>query len=265
MCSRWCFFRLLLVSLAVVADEGLQSLNRFVKRFRYPPSHLLARPTRTNQGPVPQRLQSLNLGPDRDGLIYVPLTYQPEPATPLVLMLHGAGGDAAAALQRLEGIADLYNVLLLAVTSQGSTWDVIRHEFGPDMTTIDRALHQTFKHYAVDPQRVAIAGFSDGASYALSVGKMNGHLFTHVIAFSPGFMVAVESQGNPRFFVSHGHEDPVLPIERCSRRIVPPLRGAGYDVVYHEFAGGHTVPIEISRQAMDWLTDEGARSPKLAS
>jgi predicted esterase len=34
---------------------------------------------------------------------------------------------------------------------------------------------------------LAVSGFSDGASYALSIGPANGDLFTHVMAFSPGF------------------------------------------------------------------------------
>lgn len=34
------------------------------------------------------------------------------------------------------------------------------------------------------------AGFSDGASYALSLGLPNGNLFSHIVAFSPGFMRA---------------------------------------------------------------------------
>jgi len=37
-------------------------------------------------------------------------------------------------------------------------------------------------------------GFSDGASYALSVGITNGDLFTHVIAFSPGFVAPARQQ-----------------------------------------------------------------------
>jgi predicted esterase len=46
----------------------------------------------------------------------------------------------------------------------------------------------------------------------------------------------------------------VLPIDRCSRRIVPALEEAGYDVSYHEFKGGHTVPDRIQRKAVDWLS-----------
>jgi phospholipase/carboxylesterase len=45
----------------------------------------------------------------------------------------------------------------------------------------------------------------------------------------------------------------VLPIDRCSRRIVPVLEKRGYDVSYHEFTGGHAVPMAIQRMAVQWL------------
>ena len=119
------------------------------------------------------------------------------------------------------------------------------------MEAIDRALQETFSRCAVDPARLAVGGFSDGASYALSLGIDNGDLFTHVLAFSPGFMAPSVRVGAPRFFVSHGTRDGVLPIERCSRRIVPQLERAGYEVTYREFDGGHTVPPVIALEAAD--------------
>lgn len=76
----------------------------------------------------------------------------------------------------------------------------------------DEALAHTFEHYTVDPSRVAIGGFSDGASYALSLGLGNGDLFRHIIAFSPGFAVPPRQLGSPRIFMSHGTKDRVLPI-----------------------------------------------------
>jgi predicted esterase len=78
-------------------------------------------------------------------------------------------------------------------------------------------------------------------------------------------MVAVEPQGKPRCFISHGQYDPVLPIDRCSRRLVPQLQEAGYDVRYQEFGDGHTVPVGISRQALGWLTDDDEQSVTLTS
>jgi phospholipase/carboxylesterase len=56
--------------------------------------------------------------------------------------------------------------------------------------------------------------------------------------------------------VTHGIHDAVLPIDRCSRRLVPRLRRAGYDVTYEEFEGGHAVTPELRRRALQWLDDD---------
>lgn len=197
--------------------------------------------------------QALGLASGRDGLIHVPTGYRPGELAPLVLMLHGAGGSARGGLRPLVSLADEAGLVLLAPDARSSTWDAIHEGFGADVAFIDRALAQTFERYDVDPARIAIAGFSDGASYALSLGITNGDLFGRVIAFSPGFMVPGERHGTPRFFVSHGTNDRILPIDRSSRRLVPELRGAGYDVLYREFEGPHAVPPDIAREAKDWL------------
>ncbi len=115
-------------------------------------------------------------------------------------------------------------------------------------------MEPTISRYAIAPERMAVGGFSGGTSYALSLGITNGDLFTHVIAFSPGFMAPAGRVGSPRIFISHGTRDGVLPIDRCSRRILPQLERAGYDVRYHEFDEGHTIAPEIALEAVDWFT-----------
>ncbi len=52
--------------------------------------------------------------------------------------------------------------------------------------------------------------------------------------------------------VSHGTADPVLPIDACSRQLVPALVEAGYAVTYEEFDGGHTVPPVVADKAFAW-------------
>ncbi|HZO92120.1 MAG TPA: hypothetical protein VFB38_27630 [Chthonomonadaceae bacterium] len=198
-------------------------------------------------------LQRLGLDGRRDGLLYVPAGYQADHPAPLVLMLHGAGGQATHGLHPFRHLADQFGLLLLAVDSRERTWDIILGHYGPDVAFIDRALEQTFRRCAVDPAHIVVEGFSDGASYALSLGIMNGDLFTHVIAFAPGFMAPTAQRGKPRIYISHGLQDRVLPIEVCSRRIVPQLEGAGYDVLYREFNGPHMVPKGIAREAVGWL------------
>ena len=213
---------------------------------------LLARPMQPT-GTAPVGLQALGLSTQRDGLLYVPKNYQASQPAPLVVMLHGAGGDARGGMIPFQNLADAAGLILLAPASCRQTWDVLYGEYGSDITLLDQGLAQTFSRYAVDSNHIAIAGFSDGASYALSVGITNGDLFTHVIAFSPGFMAAAGQIGEPRLFISHGTRDSVLAIDHCSRKIVPQVRRAGYDVLYREFDGPHTIPPAIADSALDWF------------
>lgn len=106
---------------------------------------------------------------------------------------------------------------------------------------------------AVEPQRIALGGFSDGASYALSVGLMNGDRFSHLLAFFPGFMASLIQRGSPKVFISHGAGDTVLPIDRCSRQLVPQLLEAGYEVRDQEFDGPHIVPTPLALEAVEWF------------
>jgi phospholipase/carboxylesterase len=216
---------------------------------------LASRPRRPSPGSPPTGLLPLQLsGSDRDGAVYVPASYRPESPAPFVLSLHGATGSGRRGLRRLQALADEAGLIVLVPDSRDRTWDVAgTGRFGADVEFLDRALDLVFTRYAVDPARVVVEGFSDGASYALSLGLLNGDLFTHVIAFSPGFVVRGKRRGKPRLYVSHGVHDRVLPIDLCSRRIVKDLRD-DYDLRYIEFEGDHTVPPEIARAAVEWVS-----------
>jgi phospholipase/carboxylesterase len=176
-----------------------------------------------------------------------------------MVVLHGAGGNPRRVLNYVMPLADSAGVILLAPQSAGITWDAVRGRYGPDVAFIDRALAYVLTHFSVDTTRLAIGGFSDGATYGLSLGITNGDLFTHVIAFSPGFMVPSGQRGEPRVYVSHGRKDQILSIDASSRRIVPRVRDGGYDVTYREFNGGHTVPPAIAREALVWLAGDWAK------
>ena len=209
---------------------------------------------RPAEGPAPAPgLHPLGLSSGRDGLLFVPAGYGDGGSFPLVVMLHGAGGNAEGGLAPFLDLADEAGLLLAAPESRGKTWDVIEDDYGRDVAFVDRMLEHLFVVVGVDPSHLAIEGFSDGASYALSLGLTNGDLFTHCIAFSPGFQAAASRRGRLPVFVSHGVADNVLPIDRCSRRIVPALRRDGYEVEYREFDGGHAVPSEQAQAALDWL------------
>jgi predicted esterase/cyclophilin family peptidyl-prolyl cis-trans isomerase len=201
-------------------------------------------------------------GRERDGLLYVPAG-RPGTPVPLMVALHGAGGGADGPMSRLRDAADEAGFVLLALDSRGRTWDAVLAGYGPDVVVMDRSLRAVFQRCPIDPSRIFIEGFSDGASYALGIGLANGDLFRGVIAFSPGFVPPGGARvGSPRFFVSHGTGDPILPIDRTSRLLVPELRAARLDVAYREFDGGHDVPPAISRAAITWMTQDILLTPE---
>ncbi|MCW2898889.1 MAG: phospholipase [Streptosporangiaceae bacterium] len=200
---------------------------------------------------------------DRTGLLrfegpaaeLLALAYVPGPADGrpyrLVLLLHGAGGSPRQGLDLLLSAADEHRLLLVAPKSASGTWDLIVDGFGPDVRRLDRVLEEVLDAHPVE--HIMVGGFSDGASYALSIGLTNGDLFEAVIAFSPGFAAPLVLHGRPRVFVSHGRSDRVLPVDNCSRQLVPRLETSDYPVTYEEFDGGHEVPQPVVDRAVSWM------------
>ncbi len=130
-------------------------------------ARLSARPSRA-KGSIDTGLHPLGLRSERDALLYVPESASKFKRAPLIVSLHGAGRNADRAIELLRLLADEHGFLLLAPASEGPTWDVIQSRYGPDVAFLDQSLARSFELRTVDPGRVAIAGFSDGASYALS-------------------------------------------------------------------------------------------------
>jgi phospholipase/carboxylesterase len=195
-------------------------------------------------------LHVLGLGDGgRDGWVFVPDAAANGPV-PLLVILHGAGASADE-WDYLTGDFNGRGIAVIAPDSVKGSWDY-RYGFGPDVHFIDIALQYTFDRVKVDASRVAIAGFSDGATYSLTLGMTNGDLFRKIIAWSPSGPVFLEPRGKPLIFISHGTGDQVLPVTDTRNYTVPKLTELGYDVHYEEFAGGHTVPAAMVNNAFNW-------------
>ncbi len=223
---------------------------------------LTARPPRpdkplSNQPPlgVTQvgRQISLGLDRDRDAILQVPKSSSNAPL-PLLVFLHGATQSAEDMFWYLDSVPDETGLAILAPNARETTWDAIADSFGPDVQFLNRALERVFQMVRIDPSRIAIGGFSDGATYALSLGLINGDLFNRVTAFSPGFIIEGASHGKPSFFISHCTRDQILPIDRCGRRVAADLKSRGYAVTFREFDGRHEVPKDVMLEGLRWVS-----------
>jgi predicted esterase len=200
---------------------------------------------------APGRHSAGDAGPRPPWLHIPPVVTSGAPA-PLLILLHGAGQSADLFASAPEH-TNAHGIVVLVPNSIGPTWDGIGGRFGRDVSRLENLLEWTIDRVLIDPARICIGGFSDGASYALGLGLANGDLFTHVLAFSPGFIPSSAREGRPALFITHGTRDAILPIDRTSRRLVPVLEQAGYATEYHEFDGPHAMPSALVDQGLAWF------------
>jgi phospholipase/carboxylesterase len=193
-------------------------------------------------------------GGQEEAFLYVPAGYQASTPAPLVLMLHGESQNSFAALSLFQPYADAAGLVLLAIDSAQTTWDVLLNgSYGPDVQFLNAALTAIFKIVNVDATRIAVEGFSDGASYALALGHANGNFFSHVIAFSAGLLPGTTPVGRSKYFLAQGTGDLTFSVEGSGDLINANLIAAGYTVDYVRFTGGHEVPDAVVQQAIAWL------------
>jgi phospholipase/carboxylesterase len=240
---------------AAVASVALETACSGMSDLGFPNDGRLSARPRTDVKTSVTGQVMLGLDSKRDAVLYIPRNAASSPL-PLLVMLHGATQSAEDMFWYLGSTHEEAGVAVLAPNSRGTTWDAIRNTFADDVGHLNRALERTFEKVAVDPARVALGGFSDGASYAISLGLINGDLFNTVVAFSPGFVISGEEHGKPRFFISHGTRDHILPIDRCGRRIAAELKGRGFEVNFREFDGDHEIPADVAREGLKFISKE---------
>jgi phospholipase/carboxylesterase len=213
-------------------------------------SFTYAEPT---QGPLPPGRNRLGIAGERDAVLFVPTGLDEHAPVPLFVMFHGAGGFPEKVLPFIEEHAERDKFLILTPHSMYPTWDIVIGGSGPDLARLHQALMAVSSRYRLDRDHLAFAGFSDGASYALSIGITNGDIATHVIAFSGGFMSIFMQEGAPKVFIAHGLVDEQLPIATSGRANAAKLKAAGYDVQYVEFNGLHAIQPAIVGMSVEFF------------
>jgi len=200
--------------------------------------------------PLPAGKHHLGLVEERDTILIVPQGVEVGRPVPLLVMFHGASGSAEKVLPFVVEYAHKHKFLLMLPQSTYYTWDLTIGGHGPDLDRLGKALDLVSSRFTIDPARFALAGFSDGASYALSTGLTNGDLVSHVIVLSGGFMNVYLKIGKPRIFITHSPEDEQLNIRTSALKHYTELKKEGYDIHFELFSGRHTIHPPMVEKAM---------------
>lgn len=182
-------------------------------------------------------------------------------ALPTLIALHGFGAHAQDLLGLQPSICDGRLLMLcpqaphtIEAGNPGYSWSGTPPGSGGSAEGIAAAaegvlafIEAATAHYPIDPERIALLGFSQGGMVATRValaapGRFAGLalLSTHTAERSVGTLVPVAGAERLPVLVQHGEHDQQIAVEE-GHETVERLRALGLDPVYHEYAMGHEI------------------------
>lgn len=198
-----------------------------------------------------------------------PLRFNKNSPHPALILLHGRGTDE----NDLLSLASSFDPRLLVVSIRapykfpygGYTWFDLDEQSGINKDqliagrdALVQCLDEIQQKYPVDLTRIFIFGFSMGAMMSLTVSLTNPDRFKGVIAHSGllpeeyGIKYRWNNLDGISFLLAHGTSDPIVPVE-LSRQACQRLTDAGADVLYREYPIQHTISEESLSDAAVWL------------
>jgi predicted esterase len=188
--------------------------------------------------------------------LYVPSSYNGRKPYPLIVLLHGMGGDensmfdsygngAFARLAEKRGY-------IVACSKGREPASMYR---GPAERDVLDVLADVRRAYKVDPGRIYLTGHSMGAYGTWSIAMDHPEVFAALAPISGGGDAAqVAKIAKIPQLVVHGDADGTVSVNE-SRKMVEALKQAGAEVKYMEIAGGsHTgVAVPAFEPIFDWF------------
>lgn len=203
--------------------------------------------------------------------VYLPKNNDGTPR-PLLIYFLGARGEPNDVLTAYRDYADREGFVLMIPVPKAGQWDLIEDlqkrigiemnitpRYGKDIKALDQSLADLFAKVAIDPAHIAVMGFSNGATYSLSVGTANPQLFKTVIAMSPGPAFPTKFDPAQRVFISHGENDDVLPYSN-TRGIVARMRVRKMPIEFVPFKGKHEIPQDVRIRALEFFLERKLKS-----
>ena len=194
---------------------------------------------------------------DGRALLLVPETLTGGRTYPLITVFHGAGRQDEMLAKTFRHEPAERDALFLIPRSHHPTWDLIVGQGRADMDFLEFAYDLIYRRYPVDPARQAIIGYSDGASYGLSLGLSNPQIFSAVMGWAAGFKRIEEPPAGspkPRVLLEYGSHDPLFPFEQIALPMRADLEEEGYEVAFMVDKGGRHWPRgDFHSDALDWF------------
>ena len=189
---------------------------------------------------------------------------------PAIILLHGRGSDEEDLLGLAPELDERFLILSARAPVQfpygGYTWfdmesDGSRDEkgFHSSLAALSRFVDDACAGYPIDASLLFLYGFSMGTIMSYALAGTRPGTFRGVVANSgfvpedPSIPYRWGEAQRTEFFITHGTEDPVIPVVRA-RRARELLSGSGAKFIYREYPAPHSIDGAALRDAAAWLT-----------
>jgi len=201
-----------------------------------------------------------HMGKELTYSLYVPGSAQGEQPLPMIVILHGMGGRGDLTLQSWRKRLNDEFIILCPSYPIGAWWTLSAEEL------VLQLIRETKMRVPVDPNRIFLAGLSNGALGTYMIGAFYPDYFAGVIPIAgaisePHYLHFLINLTHTPVYSIQGQYDPIFPIQ-FSHRINKILTDMKYPVTYREHTekgtahGGHFLPESEVPALLEWLREQ---------
>jgi predicted esterase len=201
---------------------------------------------------------------------YIPSNYDAKKKWPMVVALHGMGGDENSFFAGYDNgairrVAEERGYIVVCPKGRGP---YSMYLASAERDVID-VINEMKRDFSIDDDRVYLMGHSMGGYGSWSIAVNNPDVFAAIGPIAGGGTPF----SNPKlkaithvpWIVVHGDKDPTVPVEE-SRKMVKAGKELGVEIKYLEVPGGNhgDVVVPAFKEIFDWF-DAHKRRPKAAA
>ncbi|HKI48025.1 MAG TPA: PHB depolymerase family esterase [Desulfobacteria bacterium] len=201
-----------------------------------------------------------HMGKELTYSLYVPESAQEGLPLPMIVILHGMGGSGDTTLQSWRKRLNDEFIILCPSYPMGAWWTLSAEEL------VLQLMRETKMRVPVDPNRIFLAGLSNGALGAYMIGSFYPDYFAAIIPIAgaisePHYLHFLINLTNTPLYSIQGKYDPIFPV-RFSHRINKILSDMKYPLTYREHTekgaahGGHFLPESEVPALLEWLREQ---------
>ena len=203
-------------------------------------------------------------------ILLTPDEIDPNRLYPLFTVLHGAGRQDEMLAKGYRDEPEKRQAFFLIPRSVEPTWDLIASSERSDLDFFEYAYDLVYRRYPIDPLQQALIGYSDGASYGLSLGLCNSTMFSALMVWAAGFLVLDPPtaerfrdgvpEPRPRIYLEYGTHDELFDFQTVALPMRDHLQKSGFDVTFSVDEGGRHWPSgSFQTEALDWYYEGAGR------